>query len=264
MDKLKQWVALTAVACLAVAAAGWFLLVSPKRAQAAELRAQAAEQVNQNAQARTRLQVLKAQAKDLPKEQAKLAAVAAKIPDNPALPGLVRSLLEAATSAGVELVSITPGQPAAVTPKAGAPGAPAAAAPLPAAPSATPSAAAPASPTGGSSLSPSAKAPGSQAGTLAHIPVSLNVVGDYFEIQQFLAAVENLPRAMRVAEIQMAPGASPVNKTANDAAVKNGRSLTATIKGDVFMAVNRSAAAPVSVPAAAAPPAPATAAAPVK
>ena len=91
MDKLKQWVALTLLGCLAIAAAGWFLLVSPKRSEAAELRAQTESQEATNAKLRNELQVLKAQAKDLPKEQAKLAAVAAKIPDNPALPGLVRS-----------------------------------------------------------------------------------------------------------------------------------------------------------------------------
>ena len=35
MDKLKQMVALALVAALAIAAGGWFLLVSPKRKEAA-------------------------------------------------------------------------------------------------------------------------------------------------------------------------------------------------------------------------------------
>src|SRR3954466_5832035 len=114
MDKLKQYVVFTVLGCLVVLAAGWFLLVSPKRSSAAELRTQSAASVRDNQTLEAKLQVLKAQARDLPKQQAKLAAVAAKIPDNPALPAMVRALTTASQSAGVELVSMTPGTPAAV------------------------------------------------------------------------------------------------------------------------------------------------------
>ncbi len=129
MDKLKQWVALTVVGCLAVLAAGWFLLVSPKRTEAEELRT--ADGVAGAAATRPcarSWRCCKAQAKDLPKQQAKLAAVAAKIPENPALPALIRALDGASADAGVELVSIAPGAPAPVVAAdaAGAPAAPAA------------------------------------------------------------------------------------------------------------------------------------------
>lgn len=230
MGKLKQWIALTALACVAVAAAGWFLVISPKRSEAASLQQQTAQQLTKNQQESTHLQVLKAQAKDLPKEQAKLAAVATKIPDNPALPGLVRALLDAANGAGVELVSITPGPPAAV-------GATTAAAPV------APSTAAPAAPTG---TRPAATGPA--AGTLSQIPIALNVVGDYFEVQQFLAAVEDLPRALRVQNLQVAPGTSPTDKSTKS--TDDGRTLSATITGDVYMAGNRPAAAAPTAPAA--------------
>ena len=40
MSKTRQWAMLTAVACLAVLAAGWFLVVKPQRAHASDLRAQ--------------------------------------------------------------------------------------------------------------------------------------------------------------------------------------------------------------------------------
>ena len=36
MDKAKQWIALAAVAVIAILAAGWFLVVSPKRSEAAD------------------------------------------------------------------------------------------------------------------------------------------------------------------------------------------------------------------------------------
>jgi Tfp pilus assembly protein PilO len=214
--------------------AGWFLVVSPKRAEAADLRVQTAEQLAANSTLETELQVLQAQAKDLPKEQAKLAAVAAKIPDNPALPGLVRALIEASTSAGVELVSVSPGQPELVAPAA--PVAPEA----PAAGQTTPDpAAAPAAPV---------TAPVGPGGQLANIPIAVNVVGDYFEVQQFMSALEDLPRALRVHTLNMTPGASPTAGTEDTTSVEDGRSLTTTVNGFVFMAAHRQTATAAAVP----------------
>lgn len=247
MDQLKKWVALTVVGCLAIMAAGWFLLISPKRSEAAELRTQAASQVSANRTLETELQVLKAQAAELPKEQAKLAAVAAKIPDNPALPGLVRALLEASASSGVELVSIAPGQPVLVAPAVqAAPVAPAAGQAAPA-----PGAAAPAT--------PGAPVP-SPAGQLANIPVAINVVGDYFEVQQFMDALEQLPRALRVNNLSIAPGASPTASKGGEVSTTDGRSLATTVSGFIFMAANRPPATAAAVPGAEGAPADATAA----
>ncbi|MDX6224923.1 MAG: hypothetical protein QOE64_1299 [Frankiales bacterium] len=215
MDKLKQYVVFTVLGCLVVLAAGWFLLVSPKRSDAAGLRTTAAQVDSQNAQLQTQLQVLKAQAKALPKQQAALAAVAAKIPDNPALPALVRSLTVAAQSAGVELVSMTPSAPAPV----------AAVAAAPAAAGATSSA---------------------SAGTLAQIPLTLNVVGGYFQVEQFVANLESLQRSMRVSALTIAPGGNPVKPATSKA--DDGRSLGTAITAQVFMATNRPPATPVTVP----------------
>jgi Tfp pilus assembly protein PilO len=230
MDKLKQYVALTVVGCLAVMAAGWFLLVSPKRTEAAELRETAATQVSANKALATQIEVLKAQAKSLPREQAKLAAVAAKIPDSRAMPALIRSLTVAAEDAGVELVSLAPGASALVAP-------PAAAAPV---------AKAGADDEGGATKpkAPRAAAP-SGAGQLATIPVTLNVVGGYFQVQQFLSNLEELKRAMRFTTVTLVPGANPV-KPAPTTPIEDGRSLNATLTGQIFMTAN--AAAPVAAP----------------
>ena len=111
MDKVKKWVALAVALSLGVLAAGWFLLVQPKHTEADELRAQAEQQVSTNNAMRTHLAVLKAQARNLPKEQAKLARVSEKIPDNPALPALIRALTKASEASGVEFLSLTPGAP---------------------------------------------------------------------------------------------------------------------------------------------------------
>jgi Tfp pilus assembly protein PilO len=240
MDKLKQWVALTVLGALAIVAGGWFLLVSPKRSEAAELRDQTAAQESTNAGLRTQIEVLQAQAKELPKKQADLARVAAKVPDNPALPALIRALTGASTSAGVQLVSVTPGPPAAIA--APAPATPAAPADQTGAPA---DAAAPAA-------DPAAAGAGAGAdGALAGIPISINVVGGYFEVAQFLANLENLPRALRVTDLNLAPGTSPTAGKDATGNVEDGRTLTSTITGSVFMAANRPAAAPVVAPTAA-------------
>ena len=240
MDKLKQYVTLTVLGALVILAAGWFLLISPKKGEATDLQAQVATQVSANAVLETQLQVLRAQAKELPKKQAELARVAAKVPDNPSLPALMRAITAASTSAGVEFVSVTPGPPAAlvaVVPVA--PVAPAAGTP------ADPAAAAPAAP-----VAPGAPA-APAAGTLAAIPLTLNVVGDYFEIEQFMANLENLPRALRVSNLTLAPGGSPTAGTSAPASTEDGRTLTSTITGSVFMAAGRPVATPVVAPVAA-------------
>ena len=237
MEKLQQWVALTVAGSLALLAAGWFLVISPKKDEATELRTQTAAQVSANAMLETQLQVLRAQAKDLPSKQAELAQVAAKIPDNPSLPALIRALTAASTSAGIDFVSVTPGAPAAVVV-------------APAAPTAPESATAqttPTAPAGPVAVGPAA----GPAGTLATIPVALNVVGDYFDIAQFVAEVENLPRALRVMDLTMAPGVSPTAPKDSKSTPEDGRSLTTTINGTVFMAVNRPVATAVVAPPAA-------------
>ncbi len=238
MDKLKQWVALTVVGCLGIMAAGWFLLISPKKAEAEDLRTQAASQDSANAQLRTQLEVLKAQAKDLPKKQADLARVAAKIPGDPALPSLIRALTAAGTSAGVQLVSVTPGTPAAYAAAAAVAGA----APAPLPPLLLP--------TRRGSGRCRCRSAGGPAGTLAQIPLTLNVVGGYFEVAQFMANLENLPRALRVTDLawRRAPRPPPASGAGDNA---DGSSLTTTITGSVFMAADRPEAAPVAAPVAA-------------
>ena len=204
MDKVKQWVAIAVVVSLGVLAGGWFLLVQPKHAEAAELRAQAEQQVSANNAMRTHLAVLKAQARNLPKQQAKLAKVSEKIPDNPALPALIRALDAASTASGVEFLSLTPGAP-------------------------TP------------------------AGALSLVPVTVNVVGGYYEIEHYITELEDLPRALRISNIAVAPGVSPVadttaagTSTTTGSEATDGSSLVIVLSGAVFMSPADAAAATAS------------------
>jgi type IV pilus assembly protein PilO len=223
MNKLKQWVALTLVGILAVLAAGWFLLISPKRSEAADLRSQAAAKLSANQQLMTQLAMLKAQAKGLPAQQAKLAAVAAKIPDNAALPAMVRALTKAAAAAGVELVSIAPGLPTPVA--------------APASTAVVPSAAA--GQNGSSAATSKAVVPGaaaaSSAAGLQAISLSLNVVGGYFQLEQFLDRLEGLSRAFKVTAFTLAPGANPVKAGAATANLDTGSSLLGVVTGSVYV-----------------------------
>ncbi|MCW2713545.1 MAG: hypothetical protein JWN88_592 [Frankiales bacterium] len=241
MDKLKQLVALALVVSLGILAAGWFLLVSPKKSEADATRDQAEQQDAANRQLEVQLKQLQAQAKDLPKKQADIARVAAKIPDNPSLPSLIRAVTAASVASGVEFVSITPSAPKAT------------AAAVPSAAVAAPARA----------QSTSGTAPAKATGELYGIPVDLEVVGSYLDIAQFLAALEDMPRAMRVTNVALAPGVSASDKGGADSTkATDGSSLVLTLTGEVFMATNRPAATAVVVPGQATPAAPVAASVP--
>lgn len=114
--KMRPWVAGGAAVVVLVIAAGWFLLVSPKRSEAATVRAQATTQEAANATLRGQIAQLQAQAKGLVAKQAALQAVDRRVPSQPKLPGLIRGLYAARDRTGVDLVGITPGAPAAAVP----------------------------------------------------------------------------------------------------------------------------------------------------
>lgn len=235
MTKLRQWSVLTGVLVVAVLAAGWFLLISPKRAEAADLRQQAADQQQATRVLKNKLAVLQEQAKELPKKQAELAAVTAKLPSDPAQPALLRALAAAADAAGVDLVSVTPSALTAVT---------------------TPAATTSTAPSTSTSDAPSVTTPTTaggttSGGTLMAMPVALTVFGGYFEMEQYVAALEDLPRAFRVTGLTLTPGASPVQTGAAPGSMTDdGQHLTAAITGNVFVAVGADPAAPVVAPAA--------------
>lgn len=233
MDKKQQWVVMTAVAVVGVFAAGWFLLVAPKHAQASDVRAQVAAAQTTTAGLRTQLATLKALAKNLPAEQAKVAAVEARIPSDPQLPALIRALTSAAATSGVELVSLVPGQPVPVTATAPAGST---------ASSGTTTATSTASKSGASTTSTTG---------LNSVGLTMTVFGNYSETEQFLAALEDLPRATRVSAVSVVPGDDPTVKRPDGAAppVNNGSSLSTTIIGQVFLAPAATAVVPGPVTA---------------
>lgn len=255
MDKLKQSITLTVLAVLLLATGSWFLLISPKHDEAAATQQQVADQRSTNQALETELEVLKDKAAQLPEKRAALDEITAKIPTGPDLPTLVRALTAAASASGVDLVSVTPGAPAApavTTPVAPAAPAAAGAAP-PAGPAPAPPAPAAPAPAGAAPAAPAAGAPvagaAATAGALMAIPITINAVGDYFDIAHFLVELEELPRALRISGLTLAPGTGPSSQDVDPGS--GSPTLTSTITGSVFMATGSTAAAPVAPPSAA-------------
>lgn len=203
MTRARQWSVLTAVACLAVVAAGWFVLVKPQRTHAASLRTQASQVDQSNQALQNQIAHLQAEAKDLPEQQRTLAKIATLVPDSPALPTLIRQLSAAADASVVNLVSLSPGQPTLV------------ASPLKPAGTTTPATGS--APVATTATTPAAGAAGAPGAVLAAIPLQIQVQGNYAEIEAFFRAIENLPRAMMVTQFSAAPLDSGANVGATPA-----------------------------------------------
>jgi Tfp pilus assembly protein PilO len=232
VTKIRRWSLLTAVVAALVLVAGWFLVVHPKRSDAAALREQADQQRSANAALSQRIQMLRAQAKDLPAVKAKLAAISAKIPDNPSLPSLIRTLSAVADDAGVDLVSIAPSQPAAITP----------AAPTTPSPAPAPTPTSSPEPSGSASSAPTPPPSTAPSSALSQLPVTVQVTGSYATLEQFFAGVETMKRAMLVTGFTLAPGGgsggsgsdSGSGASAGSGTAKSGQ-LTANLTARVFV-----------------------------
>ena len=167
---------------------------------------------------RTQLQVLQAQADALPEQQRLLDEVAAKIPDSAQLPELLRALTVAAADSDVEFVSLVPGSPVPATP-----------------------AAAPAATADGTGSGTAAAPAPATAGALHVIPITINAVGGYHDLERYVSRLEDLPRALRVSNLVLAPGANPV-AAAQEGNVDDGRTLVGVISGSVYLKAGGSAA----------------------
>ena len=235
MTKTRTWSAATAGLCVLLILAAYFLLIAPKRAEAADLRDQTVAQDQANQQTQVKTQQLKAQYAQLPAKQAELAVIKQQLPDNPALPGLIRTLSAMADASGVTLVSLAPAPPA-----------PFAGTAVPAAPVVAPAAA-------GKVASAGTAASGTTQ--LFGIATNLVITGDYAGSTLFIQKLQaasargsgsQLSRAFLVQSIKVAPFAATNVGTTSMA--KKGQVQT-TVTGQVF--ILKTAAIPtVSVPSA--------------
>jgi Tfp pilus assembly protein PilO len=229
MTDIRKWSALAVVLVAAIFAASWFLLISPKRSEAAELTGKAVSRAEANSRLEQQIQVLKAQQEDLPRQRARLATLRRQIPDNPALPSLIRDLTAAGRKTGVSLDSLAPSAPVALVAPA-----------LVAAPVAAPAEGTETSTDTAAPAAPVAPAAPTASRTLYQVPVAVNVTGTYFELEQFINKIENFRRSFLVSGFSLSPNES----------AETPDSLTIALTGRVFLS-QPAAAAPTTTPIAA-------------
>jgi Tfp pilus assembly protein PilO len=231
MTATRKWSALTVLLVAAIFAASWFGLIAPKRSDANGLTAQRVEQDANNQRLVQQLEVLKAQAQDLPKQEAFLAQIRKQLPDNPALPTLIRDLTTAAKKSGVDLTSLAPDLPVAVTAAV-------------VAPTVAPTTTADPAKEGSDTV---AAVPAPAAPTLFQVPITVKTTGSYFEMEQFLNRIEGLRRSFLVTGFSLKESASVL---ADPSA--SGGDLDLEIHGRVFLspaAAATATAAAATVPA---------------
>ena len=171
-NRTSRWSIAAALLCLALLAASWFLLISPRRADASTVRAQVVQSDAEANHLKVKIAELKAQFADLPKQKVELKAIKAQLPPKANVPDLVRDLRTLAAQAGVSLDSLTPSSPVLLT---------AAGAPPPAA---------------------------ATAGSVLSMPLAITVTGDYFEASLFVKNLQTkLNRSMLITGIGVAPAA---------------------------------------------------------
>jgi Tfp pilus assembly protein PilO len=244
MTMTRRWSLLTAVLIVGILAASWFLLVSPKRSEASDLRSQATKQLASNDALVQKLNELKAQSLDLPKQKAQMALMRKQLPDNPALPTLIRDLTAAGKKVGVQVLSMKPGLPVPVL----------VAAPVPVAAAATTSG----TDTSGTAAADSGAAPAPVAPSapvaapLYMAPIALEITGSYFEIEQFINKLEGMQRSFLLSGFTLKAGAAPTAgsaTTSTTTSTTDGLSLSLT--GQVFLAPNVASSTPAAAPVAA-------------
>lgn len=171
VTKTRAWVAGAVVLSLLICIATWFLLIAPKRAEAADLRAQATQAAQTNDQTRVRIATLKTEFANLPQHQARLAHLRQGVPASDNLNEVTRALNAAATANSMVLSSITPAPPKAVmTPQAASP---------------TPAASA-----AGSTPTPAASTAAAPEAGLVEIPLTVEVIGNFQNSERFLQSVQ--------------------------------------------------------------------------
>lgn len=202
MTETRKWTLGAVLVAVLILVAGWFLLISPKRADVAELQTQTDAQLDKNSSLQTEITILKEQNKDLPEKQAELAALQTKIPQAPDLAGYVRELQDLGRQSGVAFTSLTP------------------AAPVPIGDVGTT--------VQGAALPPDA---------LAAINVDMVVSGGYFEITKFMNELETSARYTLVSGYTIGQAETSVegDAAAADEATTGPADLAATINARIYL-----------------------------
>lgn len=220
MSSTRNWAVGTAVASVLLILASWFLMIGPKRSEAADLKTQKASQDAKNAKLQLDISQLKAANATLPAKQAELAVIKRQLPDNPALPTMVRSLSSIASASGATLFEVSPQQPIKATV---------------AAPTTT---GATGTGTTGATTGTGAST-GATATNLVRIPLTVTVRGTYAECELFLQKLQTgMTRALLVEQLSVKPNEDTTTGgtgTTGTGTTADGESLEMVVTGAVFV-----------------------------
>lgn len=172
------------------------------------------------------LQQLKANEKELREEFARFKDA---LPVEPAVSDFILDVQEAADQAGISFLTIAPALPTEPTTAGGASAAPAASEPA----SASPSPSSEGESAAAAATTPTQVAPGVRA-----ISISLTANGSFFTIEDFVAKMEKLQRALRVNSFQLSGGGGDTAATgaaAPAAGVSGSPDVSLSISLQVFM-----------------------------
>jgi len=117
--RTARWSAVTGLVCVVVLVATWFVLVSPRRSQAADLGEQRTSAEATNVSLEAEIAELQRQYAKLPELREELKVIRAQLPPAADVPRLVRSLSDLAADSGVVIESIVPGTSTTLSPASG-------------------------------------------------------------------------------------------------------------------------------------------------
>lgn len=197
----RVWIGGGVVVALLIAAASWFLLISPELDNASALRDQAASTQFGNAQLESSVAVLKKKSEQMSLYSASLRDALETLPFDSGLPTFTRQVYAQAQSTHVTIDGITVGGiTAATTTTPGATSTDPAAAPAPAT---TPTS----TPTDTSTTATVPVATGPTAGSVYAVQLQLVTDGSLTNLRRFLSLVQYAgPRRTLISGIQLSPG----------------------------------------------------------
>lgn len=224
ISKSRLWLGGGALGCVLLLVAGWFLLIQPKRADAAQSREALSSQQQANDRSRAKLDQLKSQFASLPAKRAELAKIRQAMPSDVAEASLQRELDTLAKGSGTTVLSVTDGDQTAFTAGASA----TTGASASSASSASSAVDAEGSPSSGGSTSSGA------ASGVSTMPVTISALSSFAGSQAFLQKLQDkMPRAFLVTGLNLS-AQSAAKANLPKPATQNGDVLM-TITGNVFI-----------------------------
>ena len=239
-NKAGGWIAGTAFISILVLVAAWFLLVSPTLATAAETRASADSQLEQNGVQKIKLAKLKEQFENIDALRAELAALQVQVPSTADVSTYKRQVDAAAVARSVTIVSFQAAPAVGIAP------------PVVEAPAPTTET----EPAEGAATDTAVVAPAPPAPQAFVVPVVLDVIGSYENVLAFLNDLQTATPRLLLVE-QIAGSAQTPTEAGGGKPQINEGDLEVVVNGSLYVLPPTPTAAPVPDPAAEpAPPAP--------